>query len=149
MAFVFISGKNNGYPCFASLPDIYSAKCTSSPYPESVFTLPLSGRSYPQKKILGYNFPTSVTSSPYPVSVFRCLGKLYNNGYPVKLCNGSIPLLGAFANATELTKAVIPQSCKYIGENAFTNTKLKSVRIASDCKYFSTSFPPGCAVNFY
>ena len=85
MAFVFISGKNNGYPCFASLPDIYSAKCTSSPYPKSVFTLPLSGGSYPQKKILGYNFPTSVTSSPYPVSVFRCLGANFNNGYPVKI----------------------------------------------------------------
>lgn len=99
MAFVFISGKNNGYPCFASLPDIYSAKCTSSPYPKSVFTLPLSGGSYPQKKVLGYNFPTSVTSSPYPVSVFRCLGELYNNGYPVKLNTPGIESLNIYAQS--------------------------------------------------
>ena len=148
MSFVFISGKNNGYPCFTDLPDLSVLPISIPPMPSNTFTIPIGG-GYPRRPLLQYVFPTSVTSSPYPVSVFRCLGENFNNGYPVKLCNDNIPLLGAFANATELTKAVIPQSCKYIGENAFTNTKLKSVRIASDCKYFSTSFPSGCAVNFY
>lgn len=60
-----------------------------------------------------------------------------------------IPAVGAFANASELTQISIPQSVKYIGREAFRNTKLKNVRIASDCTYFDTSFPDGCNIAFY
>lgn len=58
-------------------------------------------------------------------------------------------ILGAFANATQLQRISIPKSVKYIGTEAFRNTQLTSVTIASDCTYFPTSFPDGCVVNFY
>lgn len=59
------------------------------------------------------------------------------------------PLLGAFANASNLSQVSIPRSVKFIGKTAFRGTQLTSVTIASDCTYFDTSFPEGCAVNFY
>ena len=86
--------------------------------------------------------------------------KLYN-GYTWKIDPekyGGVPYpvlapdlldLGAFANATELVEVSIPKSVKKIGRQAFKNTKLKSVTIASDCIYYPTSFPPDCTVNFY
>lgn len=57
--------------------------------------------------------------------------------------------LGAFMNAHNLSVVLIPRSVKYIGATAFRGTRLTSVTIASDCTYFDTSFPEGCAVNFY
>ena len=56
---------------------------------------------------------------------------------------------GAFMNARNLEYAYIPRSCKKIGEWAFTNTKLRRVKIADDCEYYPTSFPPGCEIEFY
>lgn len=56
---------------------------------------------------------------------------------------------GAFSNAHNLRQVSIPKSCKKIGRYAFRNTQLSSVTIASDCDYYSTSFPDGCVVNFY
>ena len=58
-------------------------------------------------------------------------------------------LMGAFANATDLSEVVIPKTCKKIGRYSFRNTKLTSVTIARDCEYYPTSFPDGCVVNFY
>ena len=57
--------------------------------------------------------------------------------------------LGAFANATNLRQISIPKSCKKIGREAFRNTQLTSVTIASDCVYYPTSFPDGCVVLYY
>ena len=57
--------------------------------------------------------------------------------------------LGAFMHSSNLSVALIPRSVKYIGKTAFRGTQLTSVTIASDCVYFSTSFPDGCVVNFY
>lgn len=59
----------------------------------------------------------------------------------------SLPDLGAFANASELTSVKIPSTCKLIGITAFRNTKLTSVRLPDDCQYYPTSFPDGCVVN--
>ena len=52
-------------------------------------------------------------------------------------------------NATKLLRAEIPRSCKKIGRFAFANTALKKVKIAEDCKYYPSSFPAGCEVEFY
>lgn len=57
--------------------------------------------------------------------------------------------MGACYNCPNLTNITIPTSVKHIGPNMATNTGLTSVTIASDCEYDSTSFPPGCTVNFY
>lgn len=58
-------------------------------------------------------------------------------------------LLGTFANAKDLQGVSIPKSVKKIGRYSFANTQLKSVTIAKDCKYYDTSFPKGCKINFY
>ena len=86
-----------------------------------------------------------------------------NLGFPVgseqkwQIINGELTnilfpaekLSGAFMNAHNLEYAYIPRSCKRIGEWAFTNTKLRRVKIADDCEYYPTSFPPGCEIEFY
>ncbi|WP_303824472.1 leucine-rich repeat protein [Ruminococcus flavefaciens] len=56
---------------------------------------------------------------------------------------------GAFMNAQNLAHVYIPRTCELIGEWAFTNTALNTVRIPADCTYFETSFPPDCEVQFY
>jgi hypothetical protein len=69
-----------------------------------------------------------------------------------KLMNSLLPdelKVGAFINCTVLKDVTIPKSVKHIGKYAFYNTALKSVRISKDCTYYPTSFPPGCAINFY
>lgn len=56
---------------------------------------------------------------------------------------------GALTFATNLTSCMIPTTVKYIGKNVFRYTKLQEVTIASDCVYFSTSFPENCQIHFY
>lgn len=58
-------------------------------------------------------------------------------------------VFGAFANCPNLDSVSIPRSVKFIGNEAFRNTQLRSVTIASDCVYSDTSFPDGCVVSFY
>lgn len=121
------------------------------------------------------NFYTTANSEmikPYPKSYFRVehdgnitsellpelqhkegrpLAQWYINEYK-GLTNNFMPekvLVGAFANAINLSEVVIPRSCKKIGRYAFSKTKLKLVVIASDCEYYPTSFPEGCRVKFY
>lgn len=71
------------------------------------------------------------------------------NGYPYLSVFPTLMGDGAFAFAKQLKKIVIPSSVKYIGKEAFRNTQLTSVTIASDCTYYPTSFPEGCVINFY
>ena len=69
-----------------------------------------------------------------------------------KLVNTSLPTptpIGAFYGAYALTSIEIPVSVKKIGKWAFAGTNLTDVTIASDCDYYDTSFPIGCAVHFY
>jgi hypothetical protein len=56
---------------------------------------------------------------------------------------------GAFYNTTNLIEVRIPETVKSIGRFAFANTKLKKVKIASDCEYYDTSFPRDCEIEFY
>lgn len=90
--------------------------------------------------------PESYMVKPYPAIYWRIEE---NEEYPSNGLMPDLPANGAFANASELTQVSIPQSVKYIGEEAFRHTKLKSVTIASDCTYFDTSFPEGCEIKFY
>lgn len=57
--------------------------------------------------------------------------------------------LGAFANNPGFYQVTIPKSVKSIGRYAFYGTRIDWVRIARDCKYYPTSFPEGCLINFY
>lgn len=92
--------------------------------------------------------PERAFQTPLPKSVWR-VDNQYEDGYPFNMLMPEVPAVGAFANASELIQISIPQSVKYIGREAFKNTKLKNVRIASDCTYFDTSFPDGCIINFH
>lgn len=82
-------------------------------------------------------------------TIFWRINANINDGLPRIGLMISQVLLGAFADAKELEQVSIPQSVKYIGRYAFRNTKIRSATIASDCTYYSTSFPNGCVVNFY
>lgn len=119
-----------------------------------------------------YITANSEMAKPYPKSYFRLDGTggltsglipelQYKEGRPLVqwyineqkgLTNNFMPektLMGAFANAINLSEVVIPKTCKKIGRYSFRNTKLTSVTIARDCEYYPTSFPDGCVVNFY
>lgn len=75
-----------------------------------------------------------------------------NNGMPYIPLMVGLPTLehtGAFMNATALTYAQIPRSCKTIGRFAFARTALRKVKIAADCTYYDTSFPAGCEIEHY
>lgn len=56
---------------------------------------------------------------------------------------------GAFYNAVNLTEVQIPETVKSIGRFSFANTKLKKVKIASDCEFYDTSFPRDCEIEYY
>lgn len=60
-----------------------------------------------------------------------------------------IPAIGAFENAVNLQKIIVPKSVVKIGGKSFAGTKLKSVKIAKNCGYSATSFPEDCVINFY
>ena len=85
-----------------------------------------------------------VFSEPFPKASWQIINR--------ELKTGLIPdieLIGAFANDKNLVKVVISKSVKAIGENAFRNTNLSSVKIASNCTYNLESFPDKCKVDFY
>lgn len=91
--------------------------------------------------------PETAMEKPYPDAMWRIEPGI-NGGFPF---NKLMPLeepAGAFMNARNLEYAYIPRSCKKIGEWAFTNTKLRRVRISEDCEYYPTSFPQGCEIEF-
>jgi hypothetical protein len=69
-----------------------------------------------------------------------------------KLVNSDLPdtiPIGAFCNCVNLENVSIPESIKHIGPYTFYNTKLKKIKIASNCVYYDTSFPRDCEIVFY
>ena len=90
------------------------------------------------------DMPSTPFVGDSPLSMWRVQGGVLQTGLSIP-CEA----LGAFANATQLKRVEIPRSVKSIGAEAFRNTLLTSVTIASDCTYSSTSFPEGCVINFY
>ena len=132
-SFIVSSDKNNGYPSF---PDSYDFERID--YSNQLMFLTSDG--YPVFKNKNYPESDSVVNT-----AFYADGKNY-----LQMKNVRFSLIsGAFANSINLKKIVIPQSVKFIGENAFKNTSLSSVKISSDCIYSSESFPDGCKIEFY
>lgn len=86
----------------------------------------------------------AVFSEPFPNASWKIANKEIKSGLMP-----DIELIGAFANDTSLAKIVIPKPVTFIGENAFRNTALSSVKISSDCVYSQESFPDGCKIEFY
>ncbi len=132
--FIVSSDKNGGYPTFSDAPDFESVNYYQN---QSMF---LTTDGYPIFKGKPY-----LESSPITNTDFYADGKNY-----LQMKNVRFSLIsGAFANDTSLSKVIIPKSVKFIGENAFKNTSLSSVKISSDCIYSSESFPDGCKIEFY
>ena len=132
-SFIVSSDKNNGYPSFSNSSDFESIN-----YNNKLMFLTSDG--YPVFK-----------NKNYPESDFVVNTAFYADGenYP-EMKNVRFSLIsGAFANSINLKKIVIPQSVKFIGENAFRNTALSLVKIASDCVYSQESFPDDCKIEFY
>lgn len=131
--FIVSSDKNGGYPSFS---DSYDFEIIN--YNNKLMFLTSDG--YPVFK--NKNYP----ESDFVVNTaFYADGKNY-----LQMKNVRFSLIsGAFANSINLKKIVIPQSVKFIGENAFRNTLLSDVKISMDCVYFPTSFPDGCETGFY
>lgn len=92
--------------------------------------------------------PENAMEKPYPKAVWR-IDSIFNNGLPYHELLPLEKASGAFMNAVNLENVYIPRSCKKIGEWAFTNTKLRRVKISADCEYYPTSFPEGCEIEFY
>lgn len=88
----------------------------------------------------GYAKPKGFVN-PTPISMWSVQNGVLTNG-------AEPPKWGAFINSN-LSRVTIPRSVKEIGEFTFYNTKLKTVTISKDCKYYPTSFPDGCKINFY
>ena len=133
-SFILSADKNNGYPSFSDAPDFESVNYYQN---QSMF---LTTDGYPIFKGKPY-----LESSPIINTDFYADGKNY-----LQMKNVRFSLIsGAFANSINLKKIVIPQSVKFIGENAFRNTALSLVKIASDCVYSQESFPDDCKIEFY
>lgn len=94
----------------------------------------------------GYNFDFSVPPTP---PFYWSLSPYNNNGYPTTGKNLRPPVLGGFADSPNLHTVDTTRNLKEIGETAFKNTSLSSIKIARDCQYSETSFPEGCLVTFY
>ena len=88
----------------------------------------------------GYTKPKGFVN-PIPMSMWSVQNGVLTNG-------AEHPKWGAFISSN-LSRVTIPSSVKEIGEFTFYNTKLKTVTISKDCKYYPTSFPEGCKINFY
>ena len=133
-SFILSADKNNGYPSFSDAPDFESVNYYQN---QSMF---LTTDGYPVFKNKNYPESDSVVNT-----AFYADGKNY-----LQMKNVRFSLIsGAFANSINLKKIVIPQSVEFIGENAFRNTSLSSVKISSECIYSQESFPDGCKIEFY
>ena len=132
--FILSADKNNGYPSFSDSVDL-----DNTDFYKNKNQFIANGVKYPIFK------NPSLDSSNIVNTAFYTDGKNYPH---MKNVRYSL-FLGAFANDTSLSKVVIPKSVNFIGENAFKNTALSSVKISEDCDYGSESFPDGCNVDFY
>lgn len=132
--FILSANKNNGYPSFTDSVDLEN----------TVFY-----KNKNQFIANGINYPIFKTSSIDSVNIVNTAFYTDGKNYP-QMKNVKFSLFfGAFANDTNLTKVVIPKSVRFIGDNAFKNTALSSVKISSDCVYSQESFPESCNIQFY
>lgn len=105
--------------------------------------------------IAGGYFPEPIDQTPEvlafdyddpPVAMWRLADDIIINGLlPEPLVDDQ----GAFNKCLNLVYVEIPESVKSIGRYSFRETALSSVKIASDCTYYETSFPAGCTIKHY
>lgn len=87
-------------------------------------------------------------TKPFPDAVFR-IEPDEMGGMPFNKLPPDCPALGAFANANNLIYARIPATVQKLGDQSFTNTLLKQVKISQDCTFDEETFPKGCLIEYY
>ena len=140
-------GINQGYPCTYSKVNIVRGVQTYK-FPSLMLVLDAKTETVNQ----GYpctfsetNVLRGVQDVPFPMLMPSLEDE--TDGY---LCfRHNVKGFGAGSNCIELEELEIPKSVKYITDYAFYNTKIKKVKISSDCMYFRHSFPKGTKIAFY
>lgn len=93
--------------------------------------------------------PENAANSPFPAMMWRIDPKM-NGGFPFHGLLPDVPRQsGAFENASRLSRVIIPESVKTIGDSAFQGTDLTVVRVAADCTFGDGSFPENCRILRY
>lgn len=124
----------NSYPYQDSLGkqiDVFE-----EPFPVSIFVQPTG--EYPR---YSWENLIDIITEPYPEGLY--IQK--DSDYP-KYLNLQLMDMGTCCWATNLSKAVLPNSVKSIGVTAFRYTSLKEITLPYDCTYYKTSFPDDCSV---
>ena len=133
--FIISADKNNGYPSFADSIDL-----DDTDFYKNKNQFIADGISYP--KYLGKNIESET------VIIKNTAFYTFGNYPEMKDTKYSL-ISGAFANNQSLSKIVIPSSVSFIGDTAFKNTALSSVKITENCVYGDESFPEDCKIDFY
>ena len=103
---------------------------------------------YPTPNAEVEELPEYVLTEPLPRPMWRITARV-ENGYTYhELFPELMRQSGAFENASRLSRVIIPESVKVIGDTAFRGTALTVVRIAADCT-FEGSFPENCRILRY
>lgn len=133
--FIISDDKNNGYPSFSDSIDL-----DDTDFYKNKNQFIADGISYP--KYLGKNIESET------VIIKNTAFYTFENYPEMKDTKYSL-ISGAFANNLNLSKIVIPSSVSFIGDTAFKNTALSSVKIAENCTYGDESFPKDCKIEKY
>ena len=142
-----IPGYNEGYPVIQEI-DVSIVKTQVYPFPRiPPAVIPGYNEDYPV--VNDIDMATALTQDyPFPRILPDTDHPLKLEGYPSFDYLPPLDGFGAFSNCTDLDEEmVIPSSVKFIDDYAFYNSNLKVVTIATDCRYYSHSFPPGCHIK--
>lgn len=105
--------------------------------------------------LMGFNSPYNrfapdileyTMNPPYPKALWR-IEQGENNGLPFHELLPYVPPLGAGCHALNLRSIIIPNTTNSIGKNSFTFSRIRSVKLPTNCTYYSTSFPENCNVT--
>lgn len=142
----FIIGAD-GYPVPTEMPT-RPQYVNESPFPASEWRQDDNVNDGYPYTLLTAKRPEKAFVKPFPYATWQ-VDPRYNNSYPFHFLQPDIPTnYGAFENS-DIERVKVPISVKTIGAYAFSNTKLRHVRIAADATISSTSVPEGCIVNRY
>lgn len=133
--FIISADKNNGYPSFSD-----SIELDDVNFYKNKNQFIADGNSYP--KYLGKNIESET------LIIKNTAFYTFGNYPEPKYARYSL-ISGAFANNQNLSKIIIPSSVTLIGDTAFKNTALSSVKIAENCTYGDESFPKDCKIENY
>ena len=76
------------------------------------------------------------------------INPLINDGYPYLKPIQDITK-GAFYGCCNLETAVIPETVRFIGNNAFLGTSVSEITVSEKCIISDTALPDSCIVKYY